>query len=231
MPDYMGVVPGGGIEEGESVAETAVREVKEETGIDAVFVRELGVAENPVGHYVHLAATSRLPESWEHDGRACRWEQVSADLTLWGLRGDFVHALVRRRVVAYVTRGRALLVFDYEGLVELPAGRIDAHESLEEGLVREVEEETGLADVQVVGELADVAEFARLFGPGVHESHALHAMTEAETPESWDHHVTGTGMDSGIVYRCRWVHLDDCPPLWGKSDPLVERLRMSITER
>jgi len=42
--------------------------------------------------------------------------------------------------------------------------------------------------------------------------------------------VTGTGMDSGLVYLCRWVPLDDCPPLWGDVDPLVERLRVSITE-
>ena len=73
MPEYAAVVPGGGIEEGETVVETAVREVKEETGIDARFVREVGVAENPTGHYVQLTPTERLPETWEHDGVVCRW--------------------------------------------------------------------------------------------------------------------------------------------------------------
>ena len=83
----------------------------------------------------------------------------------------------------------------------------------------------------VVGELADAAEFARLYGPGAHESHALHAVTDAETPDTWNHHVTGTGMDAGIVYPCRWVSLDECPPLWGRADPLVETLRESMTEK
>jgi hypothetical protein len=42
--------------------------------------------------------------------------------------------------------------------------------------------------------------------------------------------VSGGGMDSGFVFACRWVPLDDCPPLWGKPDPLVERLRRSIPD-
>jgi hypothetical protein len=37
-------------------------------------------------------------------------------------------------------------------------------------------------------------------------------------------------MDAGLVFVCRWVPLDEAPPLWGKPDPLVERLRMSIPE-
>jgi 8-oxo-dGTP pyrophosphatase MutT (NUDIX family) len=50
-------VTGGGIEEGETVADTAVREVKEEAGIDVHFVRELGVATSPTGHYVQVTTT------------------------------------------------------------------------------------------------------------------------------------------------------------------------------
>jgi ADP-ribose pyrophosphatase YjhB (NUDIX family) len=221
------------MEEGETVAETAVREVKEETGIDVVYVRKVGVAENPVGHYVHVTPTGRLPESWEHDGRACRWVPVRADLELWGLRGDYVHVLVRRRVVGYVTRGRELLVFDHKGMehvpTQVPAGRVDTHETLEEGLVREVAEETGLS-VTVIGELADAAEFDRLFGPGAHESHAFHARADLGGPDAWEHPVGGTGMDAGLVYACRWVSLDDPPLLWGTMDPLVQKLRASITE-
>jgi 8-oxo-dGTP pyrophosphatase MutT (NUDIX family) len=230
VPELSAIVPGGGIEEGETVAETAVREVKEEAGIDALFLREVGVAESPAGHYVQLAPVEILPETWEHDGRAFHWLPVRTDLELWGQRGDFVHELVRKRVVAYVTQGRKLLVFDHGGTTQLPAGRVDAHESLEDGLVREVEEETGLTGIRVVAELADAPEFERLYGPGAHRSYAFHAISEQETPEAWDHHVTGTGMDADIVYPCRWVPLDDCPPLWGDADPLVERLRVSIGE-
>ncbi len=120
----------------------------EETGIEAEFVRVVGVGEDPVGHYVQLKPTRLLPESWEHireDGPVhCRWIPVSAEAEVWGLRGDFISALVRKRVVGYVTRGRELLVFEHAGLTQVPAGRVDHDETLEEGLVREIKEETGV---------------------------------------------------------------------------------------
>ena len=225
------------------------RELLEETGLDVNVVRELGVLQQPgrrdpdfrhESHFVHAVPTGPTEDEWEHFIEQdeverglvrCRWVPVLPGMSVHGRnRGAFLDALLRKRVVGYVTRGRELLVFDHGGTTQLPAGRIDAHESLEEGLVREVEEETGLTGVQVVGELADAAEFARLYGPGAHESHAFHAVLDAETPDAWEHHVTGTGMDAGMIYPCRWVPLDQCPPLWGKPDPLVERLRLSIGE-
>jgi 8-oxo-dGTP pyrophosphatase MutT (NUDIX family) len=250
QPEFTAVVPGGGIDGGESVKDAAVREAREETGVDVQVSRTLGMAEHPglrepqhvhQSHFVQATPVESLPDEWEHQitGHGseagsvvrCYWLAVQADAEVWGYRGHFLSGLVRKRVVGYVTRGRELLVFDHAGTTQLPAGRIDAHESLEDGLVREVEEETGLAGVQVVGELADAAEFARLYGQGsAHESHAFHAVADAKTPDAWEHHVTGTGMDAGIVYPCRWVRLDACPPLWGKPDPLVERLRQSIAD-
>ncbi len=205
----------------------------EETGIEAELVRVVGVGDDPVGHYVQLRPTTLLPDSWEHvreDGPVqCRWISVAADAEVWGLRGDFIHVLVRKRVVGYVTRGRELLVFEHAGTTQLPAGRVDHDESLEEGLVREVKEETGV-DAEVVSLLANGVEFAQLFGPGYHESWAFHAVAIAETRDRWTHHVTGTGMDAGMAMPCRWVPLNERPLLWGKPDPLVERLLMSITD-
>jgi ADP-ribose pyrophosphatase YjhB (NUDIX family) len=206
----------------------------EETGIEAEFVRVVGVGDDPVGHYVQLKPTKLLPESWEHireDGPVlCRWIPVRADAEVWGLRGDYIHALVRKRVVGYVTRGRDLLVFEHAGVLQVPAGRIDHDETLEEGLLREVEEETGVTGLGVVGVLADADELDWLYGVLAHRSWAFHAVVEDGGPDAWAHPVTGTGMDAGMAFPCSWVPLDERPLLWGKPDPLAERLRMSITD-
>jgi ADP-ribose pyrophosphatase YjhB (NUDIX family) len=208
--------------------------VKEETGIEAEFVRVVGVGDDPVGHYVQLKPTKLLAESWEHireDGPVlCRWIPVRADAEVWGLRGDYIHALVRKRVVGYVTRRRDLLVFEHAGVLQVPAGRIDHDETLEDGLLREVEEETGVTGLRIVGVLADADEVDRLYGVLAHRSWAFHAVVEEASPDAWAHPVTGTGMDAGMVFPCSWVPLDDRPLLWGKQDPLAERLRLSITD-
>jgi len=180
-----------------------------------------------------------LPDEWEHhitgDGDEagsvvrCYWLPVRADAEVWGYRGHFLGDLVRKRVVGYVTRDRELLVFDHGGVTQLPAGRVDPGETLEAGLVREVKEETGV-DVEVVSLIADGAEFERFYGPHQHESHVFHAVAVGETPDEWTHHVTGTGMDAGMAMPCRWVPLDEPLLLWGRPDPLVERLRASITK-
>jgi ADP-ribose pyrophosphatase YjhB (NUDIX family) len=216
-----------------------VREVKEETGLDVVFVRRLGELDG--SHYVQAAPTGPAPETWEHrpegDVVRCHWLPVTADAQVWGRRGDFIHALVRQRVSTYVTRecdGRMeLLVFDHKGMPEVPtqvpSGRVDANETLEEGAVREVEEETGIK-VELVRLLASPDEHVAAHGVGAHQTTALYAVADGSGPQAWNHDVTGTGMDASLVYACRWVPLDDCPPLWGKADPLVEKLRRSITE-
>ena len=242
-------MPGGGIEAGETVEDTVKRELLEETGLDVKLVRELGALRQPgrrdpefrhESHFIQAVPTEPTEDEWEHFIEEneierglvrCRWVPILAGVSVHGRnRGAFLDALLRKRVVAFVTRGTDLLVFDFEGVTELPGGRIDAHESLAEGIVREVEEETGLAEVRVVEELTDAKEFERLYGRGAHETHVFHVVTDAETPAEWEHRVTGTGMDAGLVYACRWVPLSDCPPLWGKPDPLVEQLRMSISE-
>ena len=166
----------------------------------------------------------------------CYWLPVQADAEVWGQpRAHFLDALVRKRVVGYVTRGRELLVFDHGD-----AGGADASargqrsmrtKTFEAALAREVEEETGITGIRVVAELADADEFERFSAQAPTSSQAFHAVADAGGPERVGAPVTGTGMDAGLVFLCRWVPLDERPPLWGKADPLVERLRRSIAEQ
>jgi adenylate kinase family enzyme/8-oxo-dGTP pyrophosphatase MutT (NUDIX family) len=140
----------------------------------------------------------------------------------------------RQRVVAYVTRTRRgrkeLLVFDLPELpdkpLQVPAGRIDPGESLEDGLRRELYEETGLRLTRIVRQLAGPRELDGDRRPGVvpYENHAFEVEV-GETPDQWDHVCVSDGDDDGFLFRCRWVPLAPDLKLWATgSDSVLPHL-------
>jgi 8-oxo-dGTP pyrophosphatase MutT (NUDIX family) len=134
----------------------------------------------------------------------------------------------RRRVVAYVTRahdGRTeLLVFEDPEHpqigVQVPAGRLDADEELEAGLLRELDEEAGLTGVRVVRELPGFEDHY----PSRYENHGFHVILEEEAPDEWEHVVRGTGDDAGLAFRYRWVPLEPDPRLFDRPHPRLREL-------
>lgn len=208
--------------------------VHEETGIEVSILRELGESGGSV--FLHATPIGRTPDEWEHRKVRCRWVPVHAGLALRDGLGARLADLIRQRVVAYVTRDRGgrieLLTIEHRDIpdagIQVPAGRLDPDEELEDGLHREVEEETGVTGVKIVRQLADDEEFECLYGKGAHESFAFHAVTGADGPDGWEHHITGTGADAGFTYLCRWVPLGADLLLWGRPNPLLERLVRSI---
>jgi 8-oxo-dGTP diphosphatase len=180
-------------------------------------VRELGRADGV--SYVQGALAGDSPGEWEE-----RWETLRTGMGT----GPFVDDLVRRRVVIYATRdrgGRAELLtiesleYPEEG-TQVPAGRIDQGETLEDGLRRELAEETGLTSARIVGELPDFECTYRTFS----HNHAFHVVIEQETPDVWEHRVHGTGADAGLTHRCRWVPLSVDLALWNATDPMLAKL-------
>ena len=132
--------------------------------------------------------------------------------------------MTRLRVVAYVTRGGELLVFaqggDPRAGIQVPAGRLDAGESLEEGLARELDEEAGIR-ARVIRELGDVT---RRQGDGkVYETHYFQLETD-DPRDAWEHVVHGDGDDAGFVFLCRFVPLDPRPPLAGRQGEFLHLL-------
>jgi 8-oxo-dGTP diphosphatase len=136
--------------------------------------------------------------------------------------------LRRQRVLAYVTRERhgrtELLVFEHrdhpDAGTQVPAGRIDPGETLEEGLLREVHEETGLARVRIVRELPLLGDWV---AASQYENHAFELRVD-EAPDSWEHEVHGEGDDAGLVFVYRWVGVDTEITLWD-GDPTYMQLR------
>jgi ADP-ribose pyrophosphatase YjhB (NUDIX family) len=216
--DQLLVLDQGRVPSGES-AEQAVRT---EAGVEVRILRQLD------NRFVQATPTGPTPDEWTHDGTRCNWVQLRPDLELSGVDAALLREIVRSRVVAYVTRERSgrieLLTIEAEKYpeegIQVPAGRIDHWEALEEGLRRELAEETGVTGVRVVRELPDFECTYETY----YENHAFHLIAEEETPESWKHRVAGKGADSGLVHLCRWVPLTPDLELWNEGDPMLKHL-------
>jgi 8-oxo-dGTP pyrophosphatase MutT (NUDIX family) len=136
-----------------------------------------------------------------------------------------VSVVIPLRVVGYVMRGDELLVFDHRDVpragTQVPAGRLDPGESLEQGLARELDEEAGIG-ARVVRELGQVT---RNHGEpiGTYETHYFQLETD-EPRDSWEHEVHGEGDDAGLVFVYRFVPLTPQPQLAGNQGEFLHLL-------
>jgi 8-oxo-dGTP pyrophosphatase MutT (NUDIX family) len=103
-PEFAAVVPGGRVEPGETVAETAVRELREETGLEVRVVRELGLLEQDSwrvpgvrdeNHFLHAVPIGSTEDEWvRHEVIRCRWIPVLAEMSVYGEHGAFLDRLL-----------------------------------------------------------------------------------------------------------------------------------------
>ena len=112
---------------------------------------------------------------------------------------------MKHKVVAYITRGRELLVFEHEGMpeagVQVPAGTVEPDEPLEAALWREIAEESGLT-----GETLTLQGW---LGDRPHPAHGLvrhyaWLTVDRDAPNHWVHRVDGAGDDNGLRFVFRW---------------------------
>ena len=130
-------------------------------------------------------------------------------------------------MLAYVTRERnglkELLVFDDPRHpatgTQVPAGRLDPGETLEQCLLRELDEEAGIDDAVVVRELPLPDR------PSRYENHAFEVRTaDHENADTWSHVVHGDGDDAGLEFRYRWERVRSDLLLFNRVDPTLEEL-------
>jgi GrpB-like predicted nucleotidyltransferase (UPF0157 family) len=119
----------------------------------------------------------------------------------------------RGKVCGFVVRQRSpqpaqLLVVDIRmtaGLrARLPGGSCEEGEHPDEGVLREVREETGLATLQIIRRLGVQRYFKPYLGCEV-ERYDYLLRTASDTPDVFSHSVTGKGADAGCIFDCRWI--------------------------
>lgn len=146
---------------------------------------------------------------------------------------------IRQRVVCYITRGkRELLVFEHhdpalQAGIQVVAGGIDEGETPAEAAIREALEEAGLNLENPVFLGSIDKHWIEAKNPNQHW-HFYWLEVPSETPDAWDHTVTAGEDDMGMVYRQRFVKLEDVKLDWGldaKLSALVQHIWKSGSDR
>lgn len=127
--------------------------------------------------------------------------------------------------VVRIERGNVFVALVHEkgctGYV-LPKGGVEAEESLEDGALREIEEEAGLTELTLLGELAVLERLSEKKDKWSVNHYYLYATTQLE----------GTILDTEHHDEMIWAPLDDLPEMfWPDERKLLEQERKVIYDR
>jgi ADP-ribose pyrophosphatase YjhB (NUDIX family) len=138
------------------------------------------------------------------------------------------------KVIAYVTHGDRLLVFRHtehpEAGIQVPGGTVHEGEPLEQAVLREAHEETGLVDLQVCAYLG-LQELDRSHWglDGVERRHYFHLAVAGQVPDRWLHceRDPSDGSSAPIEFELYWVRFpDEVPFLSGGQGTLLKELEI-----
>lgn len=124
---------------------------------------------------------------------------------------------MRQRVVAYITRERngvtELLVFMHRDFpdagMQVPAGGIEPGEALDEAVLREVREESGVAGATLVKKLAEEENET-----GEANNHIFHLPAPADIADAWDwvadeyHSAEHRARGERLVFCFSWIAVE-----------------------
>ena len=128
----------------------------------------------------------------------------------------------KNKVFAYITQGDRLLVFVERGFEsfgnQVPAGTPEEGETLEEAVLREVEEETGLSELELVQYLGSVKDNQTKYGlDEIHHRHFFHIHCKESTPDCWSNQekhpsIRLPNAPEEIIFEFRWIELRESRP-------------------
>jgi 8-oxo-dGTP pyrophosphatase MutT (NUDIX family) len=136
------------------------------------------------------------------------------------------------KVYAYVTCGDYLLVFEHthfpEAGIQVPGGTIEEGESIEEAVLREAIEETGLEQLSIQSYLG-ISEFdlAEVGDTGIHQRHFFHLQYSGSVQARWRHFEKNPsdGYPEPIEFEFYWVRFpDEVPDLIAGQGAFLSKL-------
>ena len=147
--------------------------------------------------------------------------------------------LIRRKVYAYITNQGRLLVFTHtdfpEAGIQVPGGTLEPGEPPEEGALREAQEETGLASLEMVALLGERRRDLSDIGlDEVHHRTFYHLRCPGNPPERWQHLEShrSDGIAEPLLFQFFWAPLPDgVPPLIAGLGDLLPELRRFLDEK
>ncbi len=119
-----------------------------------------------------------------------------------------------KKVLAYVVRrknfGLEVLVFEHvhhpEAGIQVPAGTVNEHESLENAVLRELQEEVGLASATIKAFLGEF-QYDREDRDEIHLRNVYQLDVEEKLPDTWLHKVKSHDEDNALEFKCYWVSI------------------------
>ncbi len=127
---------------------------------------------------------------------------------------------LKRKAFAYITHGDRLLVFRHPAApdagIQVPAGSMRTGERPEDAVLREAREETGLADLVLVGALGEHRrDMADVGLDEMHHRYFFHLRCVGDPPATWRHWESdpSDGSSAPILFEFFWARVPDGVPL------------------